>query len=540
MTLSKDGQAALWVESHVTLVALLIVAAGLAARIYYAAGAYLNPDEAQHFIAANTGDFYDTYLRSRYTAHPPLLLLVVNAVLRLGNAEVVIRLPSLLAEAGALWLAFRWLQRCAGDAVALAGLIFLTCAPGMISAATEVRQYGVLLLGICGALYAMERFTTELDTRWVAAFALSLYIAILSHYSAAWVVLTLGIYVASRLWLEGAPRSVTLAWVLSQAGALAIYAWLCLTHLGVVRGGSMENIAMTGWLKRSYYQPGEQNLAEFLVSAVGGAFRHLMGGPVPGLAAGILFVAGLFIIAMQWPRSHPPPRRDYAVLLILPLLIGCGGAVDRLLPFGGTRHVSYLLPFIAAGVAVAVTQLLAARTVLVTITGVVVGVAWLASTSPANNVTKMDRADLAAALAYLEQAVPPKAIVFVDGKTHLMLLYYLRREEKGLRVQRTGTLNETLLQGHRVVSFPQSWSFDQDGFPQAVTAAIATLGLERGQPLWIMSIAWLQDEHLESELGPQAVQVSRRFGGISVLQTAAGFLGNGEPARRGSRASLER
>jgi len=515
-----------WLSDHVTLIALAVVGIGCGLRLYHTMGAYLNPDEAQHFLYANTGDFVDTYLRSLHTAHPPLLLLVLNATLRAGDSELAMRLPSLLTGTAALWLAFRWLQRSAGDAAAVAGLIFLSAAPGMISVATEVRQYGCLLVGICGALYCMERFITERSTAWVAAFALSLYVAILSHYTAAWVTLTLGLYVSLRLWSERPPRLIVLSWLLSQTGAAALYWLFYTTHLHAVRGGGMEGIAITGWLKSSYYRPGEQTVIDFILGATSSAVQHLAGGMIPGAIVGGLFVFGVAAIATRWPRVDPQVRRDYAVLLTLPVIIGCAAAVDRLLPFGGTRHVNYLLPFIAGGVGVAVARIFAARTMAVLAVSAILGTLWIANTTPTNNVAQMDRASMSAALAYLDDAVPGDSFVLVDGKTHFVLLYYLRGGEKGLRLRGAAALNETQLHGLRIVSFPSSWAFEPGQFAGAVHGAIEALQLAPGQPLWVMSVGWMRDEDLEKELPPSAVLLARRFGRITLLKTAAGYVGS--------------
>jgi uncharacterized membrane protein len=113
------------------------------------------------------------------------------------------------------------LHGAAGAATGLAGVTFLAFAPATLSAATEVRQYGVLLFFICAALAAMERWLRERAPAWVVVYAVCLWGAILTHYTAAWVALALGIYMPLRLWAERAPRLHWAAWAASQLGALS-------------------------------------------------------------------------------------------------------------------------------------------------------------------------------------------------------------------------------------------------------------------------------------------------------------------------------
>jgi hypothetical protein len=516
-----DAQSGASADRRVVWLALAILVIGFAIRLYYVRDTYLNPDEALHFLNANTASVLEAYRRSQTTAHPPLFLLVLHLALGVGNTEWVMRLPSLVAGTAALWLAFRWLQRIAGDLTALAGLLLLAFAPSMISTAIEVRQYGLLMFGVCGALYAMERFLDEHAVAWVAAFALSAYIAILSHYTAAVVILALGLYVPIRLWAGRAPRGVVACWAVSQLGAVALYVWLFVTHLRFLHGGGMEAGAMAGWLKPWYYSPGDGVVA-FVLHTMAGAFGYLAGAPELGTLSIVLFGLGVGMIAAGWPQVRPPVRRDYALLLVLPALLGCAVAVVRLLPFGGTRHVTYLLPFVAAGIAVAVTRVLLRKLSLVVLAGVVVAPVWLIVAPPANSLNKMGRAHMTAALDYLHDVVPSNAIIYTDRETHLVLAYYLQRGQRDLRLPYSERFQETRLGDYRVVSNAEEWRF----MPQTLPADIAELSrvwqLPPGQPVWVAAVGWSIGRPLDVRLPHEAV-VRRDFGPITLLQTAAGY-----------------
>jgi dolichyl-phosphate-mannose-protein mannosyltransferase len=514
-----------WLTAHVELIAMVAVAAGLGIRLYHVLGTYLNPDEALHFMSANRLTLFETYQSSLYTAHPPLFLLVMHLALMLGRSETVLRLPSVIAGTAALWFVFRWLQRSAGAAAALVGVALLACSPAMIATGMEARQYGLLEGFVCAALYSMERAFSERSRLWVVVFAASLYGAILSHYTAVWVTLALGLYVLVRGWFERPPRALVTAWGVSQLGAAALYGWLYAVHLSTMRGGGVETGAMSGWLKYQYYRPGEERLVDFIWRALSGVFTLAAGGPRLAAIAALLFVVGVAMIVLSGPRSPHPIRRDYAVLLVLPLLLGLTGAIERLLPFGSTRHASYMLPFIAAGAAVGVARVLREKLALVMLATVAVAPLWLSRTEPANAVAGMPSDDLRAALAYLDAVVGDDAVVFVDGQTHLLLGYYLQRDLNGLRVRGRGSVNDTQLGRFRIVSMQQSWTFSQDDVVRDAVTVAQTLDLPRGAPLWLMTMGWSTGEGIAQRLPPNAVVTVRRFGHISVVQTAVGFLG---------------
>jgi hypothetical protein len=509
--------------ARVELVGGALVAIGFALRLYHGLGSYVNPDEALHYIGAHRVSLIEAYRSSLHTAHPPLYFLTLHLALALGTSEFFLRLPSLLGSAAALWFAFRWLQRSASAAIAVAATAFLVFSPAMIATGAEARQYGLLMCFMCAGLYSLERSFSDCSRRWVAVFAASLYGAILSHYTAAWVTLTLGVYALVRAWSDRPPRPVVAAWVVSQLGAAALYSWLYTVHLSIMRGGGIEATAINGWLKYQYYRPGAEDPAGFVGRGLDGAFAYLAGGPRLGVAAVLLFVAGLMIIVVRPPNGM---RRDFALLLGLPVVFGLIGALSGLLPFGSTRHMSYLLPFIAAGAAVSVATLLRGQLALTVLAVLVGGPLWVSHTQPANAVGKMPARDMKAVLAYLDAAMPVEAVLFTDGQTHLVLTYYLQPDEVGLRLRSGPGVNDTQFGRFRIVSLPQSWSFRDDNVTKDALQVSQALGLERGAPLWIMTVGWPVGETVAKWLPAPAVVSEQRFGDISVVQTAVGFLGD--------------
>ena len=74
--------------------------------------------------------------------------MVLHLFLKLGKSVFMLRLLSALFCMAAAWLFFKWIKRVYGSVEAITGLVLLTFSPAMICAASEVRQYAMLLFFI--------------------------------------------------------------------------------------------------------------------------------------------------------------------------------------------------------------------------------------------------------------------------------------------------------------------------------------------------------------------------------------------------------
>lgn len=160
--------------------------------------------------------------------HPPLYLVfahVWNGVF--GDSEVSLRVPSLLAGLGSLWLAFTIGKRYVGAAAAWVGVALLCVSPVHIWYSIEGRLYAPMLFF---ALLSIELFHRVLEdrggkrTRWL--YGLTVFVMLALHYYLAVYVLVLGLaaWVAPRMkWSERVPRLVL--WI-NGFGLVAITIWV--------------------------------------------------------------------------------------------------------------------------------------------------------------------------------------------------------------------------------------------------------------------------------------------------------------------------
>jgi uncharacterized membrane protein len=504
------GKLEAWIASNSDWIAIAIVVAAFVVRVAYASSCYLNPDESLHFNAARPNTWADAYRASFALAHPPLFILVLHAFLFLGRTELILRMPSLLAGTAALWLAFAWMRRIVGSESALAGLLFLAISPAAISAATEARQYGLLLFFICAALYATERALAERSTRWAIAQGLFLICALLTHYIAVIAIFSIALYIAAQCILDHVPRRLVIHFFATQAVLTSIVVWL---YLSRVRRSMAFETTSVSYLDRFFYRRGTETIFGFSRRACIGTFSYLMGHKL-ALPLLIVLLAG----AAAFLFGRATAKRSTAFLVLGPFAAGFVAAIVHVFPFAGSRHQTYLLPFLAAGIAAAVTWLPRGLTVSSLLAGAAAAPFWLAHSSPDNNPRNQPIGDMLAAVDFFHGAIPPAAPLFVDKETRLVLEYYLGRNDPRLDSILVHPSRNEFLEGHQLISSESyGWSFSPaDALNQARRSA-AVASVPSGQPLWIVSVAWL-DPPLASRLPAAQLLEKKVFGAISLIE----------------------
>ncbi|MGH9685826.1 MAG: glycosyltransferase family 39 protein [Candidatus Acidiferrales bacterium] len=514
---NKPVQIERWIERNSGWLALAIVAAAFGVRIFYASACYLNPDEATHFAAARPSTWFGAYQASLRLWHPPLFILVLHAFLYLGRSELILRLPSVIAGTAALWFAFAWMRRVLGEIPALAGLGFMSLFSAAISASTEVRQYGLLLLFVCAALYATERAFADRSLTWAICQGVLLAGALLTHYTAVVVLASVGLYALIRSLVDSMPRRLLWTFIAIQFVLAGILGWL---YFAQIRRWIPVDAVGTSYLSPYFYNAGHETLLAYTGRAFTGTFAYASGARHLALPFLLAFLAG--IAALLTERFKAP--RLLPLLLLTPFVLGFAAGVAKVFPFTGTRHEAYLLPFLVAGIAAALMWLPRRQAALVLLVVAVVGSPlWLIRATPDNNPRLMPKSDMTAAIKYMRRAIPRGSLVFVDYGTRDVLGYYLARKDKSLDTWRSKTPAEEQLGDYRiVVPRIRASNFRPDQVLEPVAESARTLRVPPGDPLWIVSVPWVWSPPLASEL--PAVKVgnvkSKQFGRISVMKVS--------------------
>jgi hypothetical protein len=489
-----------WFQKHAGQAAVFVTLLGLLARLWAASGTFLNPDEALHFRLANQPTLALAYKASLTAAHPPLLTLLLHFWRAPGASELWLRLPSVLAGAAFCWMFYKWLTKAAGNLAGFIGLLFVASLPPIIVLATEVRQYSLLLAFLASALYFLDEAFAKNSTGRMAAFSICLYFAMLFHYSAFFFAAALGIYALFRIFTERHPASLAAAWALGQFGGLALAAFLYKTHLSKLGAGESRT-ALQGWmsefyLQRSFFDRAHDNPLVFLVGHTFGVFQYFFGQLAVGDVVGLLFVLGVALLLRGKGFSEDQTSsRRLGIFLLLPFAIAGGACLAHVYPYGGTRHIAFLIIPGVAGVSVAIARLAAGRWGRgLTITALVIlaCVAFGKPRQPRMVRADQSRAHMAAAMQFVQQNIDPSDTIFTDYQSDLILGHYLCKQRPISFDTAPVNFEQFSCDGRRVVStdYKTAWMLTADDFPRDWQQFVQAYNLRQGNTVWIIQTGW--------------------------------------------------
>ena len=491
-----------WLDGHLGLTAFAVLLAGLLARLWAASGTFLNADEALHFRIANQTSLAAVYRASLTESHPPLLYWLLHFERGLAASEVWLRLPSVIAGTVFCWLFFRWLTQVTGRVSGFVGLMLVALLPPIVRLSTEVRQYALLLAFLAGALYFLERALAETSCWLMVASALCIYLAMLSHYSALFFVAGLGVYALLKIFLHRAVRAVSgkvvAVWATGQSVALALLLFLYKTHLSHLGQGESRTV-MQGWmsefyLSRSYFEPGRDNPLLFAIGHSFGVFQFVFGQLAVGDVAGLMFLVAAFLL-WRGQGETKAVTRPLAMFLLLLFALACAASLAHVYPYGGTRHTAYLVIPAVAGVSVAVARLTAerwTRAVGVGLIILVICVIFGQQHQPYMTRTDQSRSQMNSAMAFLQENVAPRGVIFTDFESSLILGHYLC-EQKPVVVQPASSRFEAFsCSGYRVVSADRRTAtyFFPEIFFKLWKPFVEMYAVKAGDPVWIFQAGW--------------------------------------------------
>ena len=474
-----------------SLLPWLALAGSLAVRLVPAQASFLSPDEALHHLLASQTSVSAAYRAALTNAHPPLLVLVLYYWRSLGQSELMLRLPSVLAGTACCWVVYQWLEQVTDRSTALVGLLLFGFAPALVELSAEIRQYALLLFFMSACLYLSERALREDSWRWMILFSLSLLGALLTHYSSLIFAFAMGVYLLVRQVPHGKSPRVFAAWMGGQAAELALTAYFLATHVARLRQiGMPQRIAET-WLRQSIYHPGEDHAAVFAGAQTWRVFAFLLGNGVGGALTLLAFLVGLAsLLRRQEPVHERGPRpRQLALLLGLPFVVSCGTALAGLYPYGGTRHDAFLALFALSGASVGLAAWQPAREWIKPL--VVAGALALCnffpafpSARPPAALAARARASMQAAVADLRASAPPGSIILADYQSGLLLGYYAC----GHGIVQVGALLPLAKTDCgpyvAITTGPQQWSLQPEELDDELASLAQTYHLAPGTKVW--------------------------------------------------------
>jgi len=523
---SHAGGEPRWISSPAIF--WLLLGMGLALRLWLAHNIFLNPDEALHYLLSLQPSLKLTYQETLGTAHPPLYIVFLHYWGYLGHSEFFLRLPSIAASFGFYYMIFRWLEKVRSRKTALIALMLLLFSPAMIYLSTELRQYAFLLFFAATSLYFLECAIGQNSIALQILSGLALWLALLTHYSALFFALTVGLYAILRIWSDR-PRPVLIGtWIATQLAALGIIVVLFKTHISQqLSSGRAEAIA-DSYLRGSIYHPAEDHIVSFIVKATIRLFHYSFSQAAVGVVGLLLFVYGIVVLwrssNRDVPSSRPRPRQ-LAFLLTFPLAANCLLALFAIYPYGGTRHNSYLAIFAVPGIAIALARWTPRKKWIPT--AALLGVLLICNLFPAPTgqyITRKNqsRRFMQSATNFL-RTQPAGSIIFTDNQGGLLLSYYLC-DRKVVLFDPPYEDRFTAPCGNlQVISLdPRKWIFKAATFPNELLGLLRSYNPTSKRPVWVFQAGWAIDKQpdFRAQLSQFGCHPSDDFGkNILVCQT---------------------
>jgi hypothetical protein len=493
-----------------------LIAAGFVLRLRLAWMTFLNPDEALHYFLAHQPSLKLAYEASLTTAHPPLMILFLHYWSWLGRSELFLRLPFVIAGTLFCWVMFLWIRSVSTGTGACFALAMFLFAPSLISISVEIRQYSFLLLFCSCCLYSLERVLNndgQNSLRWMIFSALTLYLSLLTHYSAMIFAVAVGVYGLLSLIGQKWPSKLTIAWILCQAGALAVCIFLYESQISKLRQSGMPSEIAATWLKGSIFQPGQKNLANFAWSNTLRLFRYFFSHGTVGVIGFALFVFAIVSLILVDKISEPNSRnRKLAVLLAAPLVVTFILAIAGVYPYGGTRHDVLLAVFAISGIAIGLDRLplgfhgTSAQLIkaMLLASALLICNFFPAPSGPYIRPHNQRQELMHQAISSME-SLPPESVIFTDFQGGLVLNYYLCNDamplpftpEKQILKMRCG-------QDYVLTSMAAQTGFERTLFPELLSEAKQEN--PKDTPLYLFQSGWIDDKeedwHIElRELG---------------------------------------
>ena len=476
----------------------LVLIAAFVARLIPAKEYFLSPDEALHYLSASQPSVDLAYKAALTNAHPPLLILALYYWRSLGQSELMLRLPSVLAGTACCWLTYLWLKDVTDRSTAFMGLLLLSFAPSLIGLSAEVRQYAVLLFFIAGCLYLSERAIRENSRPLMVLFSLCLYGALLTHYSSLLFAFTMGIYMLLRLYPYGKRLGLFAVWVVGQIGAVVLVTYFLATHVAHLRAMGMPREIAETWLRKSIFHPGDHNVGVFASAQTLRVFTYLFSHGLVGTLALLAFLAGMVSLLRRktpWNKDGPTPR-ELALLFGLPFAANCGAALAGIYPYGGTRHNAFLAPFAVAGAALGLATWIPARLSAKSLV-LVIALAlcnFLPAPPPLIKARNHSVVLMKNAVDYLRQSAPPGSVVLADYQSGLLLGYYACNHGIVQVFPPLQRFAKADCGPYTVITAgTQEWRFNADDLPGQLANVAETYGLVPGTKVWLFDAGWITD-----------------------------------------------
>jgi hypothetical protein len=353
---------------------------------------------------------------------------------------------------------------------------------------------------LAAAAYFLDQAFARDSGGAMVAFSFCLYLAMASHYSAFLFAAALGLYALLRLFRERPSGRLISVWAVGQFFGLALAMFFYKTHISKLGVGESRT-ALQGWmseffLRRDYFDRAHDHAILFLAGHTFGVFQFFFGQLAVGDLMGLVFFVGVALLFCgQCSEEERESFLRLGVFLLLPFAIAAAACLAHVYPYGGTRHVAFLIIPGVAGVSVGIVRMARMRWPRgLAIAGLVLlaCVAFGKPRPPRMERADQSRAHMADAIAYVRQRIPASDLIFTDYQTDLILGHYLCGQRPISLEPAPANYEQFSCAGHRVVSTDyHQWQFWANNFPGEWGRFVRNYKLEPGSTVWIVQMGWI-------------------------------------------------
>jgi uncharacterized membrane protein len=338
------------------LVAVLAIA--LAIRLWHLGARSLWTDEGSTWTAASAPLPELIRLCAEKDASPPLFYLLTSLALRFGESEATLRLVSVLASVGLVWLTYRIVRLYAPRTEATGAAVLTASSPYQLMFAQEARSYALVAFLAVASLYLYLRAVYHDRPRdwrpYVAVTTLAFYTQAIAGLA---IVVQLALALCTR---EGRRR--LRPWAAALAACVALYVpWL------VVSLGQFAQLGESHWYLEA---PGGHELVQVtraiflspipLVSVAPGlppGLEAWIPRPLAQLLVALVSIVPILAVVPLAMRAGPKSFFTRVMLAALLLPLAAVLAVAAWKPLWLARYFVFLTPFWSAVLARGLTSL---------------------------------------------------------------------------------------------------------------------------------------------------------------------------------------
>ena len=336
-----------WITQRATALLGLITLAGAVLRIYDLGEKALWLDEAGIFWMSQGTVPEIVEKNAAGNSAPPLFVLLISAVLKVGTSEFALRAIPCIAGIALIPMVYLLARRYVEKPWALTAAALVALSPTQVMLSQQVREYSLSALLAAMLVLATQAFLDRPEWRQTLILAATTVVAMFTQYGLA--LLAAALSAVTVLWLVRTrqPARVWGRWALVQAAALTTVAATVL--LGLTRqladgkGGVTRTVR---YLAGGYWDRNIESPFSFIIIRSEGLSAYTF----PGAIFVLLLITGMLSAVVD--RST---RRALAIV-VASLVVAIGAALVHAYPFGGIRQDIYLTPmlYVMAAVGAAV------------------------------------------------------------------------------------------------------------------------------------------------------------------------------------------